>query len=110
MKISYKLNADLPPLAWAANCKDGSVEVIHGNQVECCDSFFVDGAWNGEFIKGNFHSSDWFCGTGGRLFDDKIIFSTPSYINGGIYVADFLPRGGSNCFKQSLSFDGIKRV
>jgi hypothetical protein len=86
MNILYQLNDKLPPLAWVAHCQDSSVKVLHGNRVECADSFFVAGAWNGDFQSGNFESADWFCGTGGHLHENKIIFSTPTHVIGGLYL------------------------
>ncbi len=87
MYFSYKLLENLPPLAWVANCFNGKIEVIHGNKVECKDKFFVDGAWNGAFIDGNFIDSSWFCGTGAEINNETVIFSTPTHIIGGLYVA-----------------------
>ncbi len=87
MQIKYRLNKDLPPLAWLSNCLDGEVDVLHGNKVECRENFFVDGAWNGEFEKGGFAEADWFCGTGGRVSERKVIFSTPTHVIGGLYLA-----------------------
>ncbi len=85
MVIEYKLIEALPPLAWLAKINNGLCSVIHGKNVETKDLFFVEGAWNGEFIKGKFDSSDWFCGTGGIIENDSIVFSTPSHVTSGLF-------------------------
>lgn len=86
MRIVYELNDKLPPLAWTAHCNNGVIEVLHGNRVGCTASFFVDGVWNGGFKLGNFESADWFCGTGGHVYEDKVIFSTPTHVTRGLYL------------------------
>lgn len=85
MNVRYKQIENLPPLAWLAYCKNGNVEVIHGNKVECYQNFFVEGAWNGSFVDGDFCESEWFCGTGASINDENIIFSTPTHISHGIF-------------------------
>lgn len=94
MQIRYEKNNNLPPLAWLASVNNGITSVICGRNVECRDSFFVEGAWNGAFSAGNFLSSDWFCGTGGRLNDNGIVFSTPTHVTSGLFTANCWKRGG----------------
>lgn len=93
MQLQFTEIKKLPPLAWYAEIKDGIVNVIHGPHVEISDTWFVEGAWSGEFSQGDFIQSDWFCGTGGLLREDKIIFSTPSHVTGGLFVSKFLGGG-----------------
>ena len=85
MKITYKKNDKLPPLAWLAECEKGNIMVYHGERVEARENFWVEGAWNGEFSQGDFEKADWFCGTGAKRTGEKICFSTPSHINYGLY-------------------------
>lgn len=85
MKVSYKLIENLPPLVWAAFCNNGNIEVILGKNVECKENFFVEGAWDGLFNEGGFCRSEWFCGTGASVTDEKIMFSTPTHIAHGLY-------------------------
>ena len=87
MKLQYKRIHTLPPLAWLAYVNNGAATVLCGSSVECTDDFFVDGAWNGDFANGDFAKSDWFCGTGGRLTDYGIVFSTPSHVTSGLFAA-----------------------
>lgn len=85
MNIFYKYVNELPKLVWVAEIEKNRVNVLHGADVECNDNFFVEGAWNGDFHKGDFCESNWFCGTGGILNDRGICFSTPSHITYGLY-------------------------
>lgn len=98
MRIIYVLKNELPPLAWVAHSSNGVIEVLHGNRVECTDSFFVEGAWDGGFKLGNFESADWFCGTGGHVYEDKVIFSTPTHVISGLYLVK--ESGGGVLYKQ----------
>lgn len=102
MQIQYTEIKDLPSLAWFAEIKDGKVEVIHGSHVENSDTWFVEGAWSGDFSKGNFIQSDWFCGTGGLLREDRIIFSTPTHVTSGLFMSKI--SGGGYRVSNSLYF------
>ena len=104
MKIRYKEIQNLPPLAWLANVKDGNVEIIHGENVKTYENFFVEGAWNGSFRLGDFLGSDWFCGTGGVLQKDLIVFSTPSHVTSGLFVSDRSSNSGGVLISNSLHF------
>ena len=85
MRINYQLKDIVPPMAWIANVKDGVANVLHGKSVCCEKSFFVEGAWNGEFDRGEFVNSNWFCGTGAEMHEDRIVFSTPSHVIYGLF-------------------------
>ena len=101
MKLSYILKKELAPLAWVASINNAVVTVTHGNQVETYSDFFVAGAWNGSFSKGNFIESDWFCGTGATLKKNKIIFSTPSHVTTSLFY-DFNAISGEIVVSNSL--------
>ncbi len=88
MKLIYEENKALPPLGWCAAIKDGTAHIVHGVQVETNPHFFVDGAWDGDFASGNFVDAEWFCGTGAALLDGKIVFSTPTHVTAGLYMAN----------------------
>lgn len=90
MQLLYRLIENLPPLAWIAICKYGKVQVFHGNKVECRDDFFVDGTWNGDFTKGDFINAGWFCGTGGRIVEDAVVFSIPTHVVGGLFITPYV--------------------
>lgn len=109
MKFTYKRNEKLPPLAWLAYVKNGVVEVTHGSMVETNDRFFVDGAWNGNYIDGGFSSANWFCGTGAEIINDSVVFSTPSHVTAGLYLYEI--KGGtyvSNSLQFLLVMSGLK--
>ena len=87
MKFKYQLNESLPPLAWLAkfNKRGGEIKTLHGSMVECRDSFFVSGVWDGEFEKGEFDTALSFHGTGGILRDNSVIFVTPNHLQESLY-------------------------
>lgn len=85
MRIQYLRNEKLPPLAWAASVRNGIAKVVHGNNVECFEDCFFEGAWSGAFQEKCFDTSEWFCGTGGKIRDQKIVFSTPTPVTYSLY-------------------------
>ncbi len=86
MRIEYEVK-DIAPMSWLAHVKDGIAKVTHGVSVCCEDGYFVEGAWNGDFTKGQFVSSNWFCGTGAEVKNNRIIFSTPTHVTYGLFSA-----------------------
>ena len=93
MQIHYTEIKNLPRLAWLAEIKDGNVDIIHGTWVETFKNWFVEGAWSGDFAKGKFGESDWFCGTGAMVINDRIVFSTPTHVTNGLFIQN-IPGGG----------------
>lgn len=87
MKFAYRELDNLPSLSWIADIKGNVATVIHGGRVEAREKFFVEGAWNGDFSSGNFDTSDWFCGTGGKIDGKACIFSTPSHVTSGLFTS-----------------------
>jgi hypothetical protein len=92
---------DLPPLSWLA-IVDGSplVTVLHGSLVEMSDDFFVEGAWSGDYSRGNLADCDCMFGSGGQIRDGTLLFvtsiATTDYVfyyeHKGIYlVSNSLP-------------------
>lgn len=82
MHFHYTKIDTLPPLAWLAEINDGEVNIIHGSHVETFDKWFVEGAWGGDFL-----CSSWFCGTGGVVNENHVIFSTPTHVTNGLFIA-----------------------
>ena len=72
----YHLNKDLLKLAWLAKVDPDTskILVIHGSSVECRDDWLVEGVWDDDFEKGNFHRSENFFGSGMRIEGDSIYF------------------------------------
>ncbi len=102
MKLEYERIKKLPPLAWIADIKGETANIICGENVECNNRFFVEGAWSGEFQSGNFIESDWFCGTGGICTVDGITFSTPSHVTSGLFSSKLLGEVGGVLVSNSL--------
>lgn len=87
MRMIYNENKDLPGLAWIAVVHDGDIQVIHGLKVEVQDDFFVEGAWGGgNFVASGFDTAEWFCGTGGMIYEDRIVFATPTGMHAGLFM------------------------
>lgn len=81
LQFNYHTNSILPPLAWCATIQRGhsGVSVHHGASLEARPSFFVEGAWDGEFSLGDFDRAQCLVGTGGRAYGESLVFSTPSH-------------------------------
>lgn len=102
MILHYKEIKNLPPLSWFAEVKDGEANIFHGFRVEISDNWYVEGAWSGDFKKGDFLQSEWFCGTGAKVFNDQIVFSTPTHVTSGLFVQNI--QGGGYRVSNSLYF------
>lgn len=77
--IHYHPIVELPKLLWLAAIQlDGkTVTVFHGPAVECHDEWLVEGIWDGEFSRGEFHRSEHFFGSGLRVDGDRL-YCVPS--------------------------------
>src|ERR1700741_1434811 len=73
-KINYRPIGELPKLMWLAVVQPESktLTVLHGSAVECRDQWFVEGIWDGEFARGEFHRSEHFFGSGVRVDGDRV--------------------------------------
>ena len=69
MRLDYREGLYLPSMAWCARVQLGNPVVLvrHGSGVECDDSFFVEGVWNGAFRDGGFPDATICLGSGGRI-------------------------------------------
>lgn len=69
MEFRYRKIDKIPCLAWIAVLRANSdiIDVVHGSLVDCFDRFFVAGAWDGDFLSGDFCRSNFPCCTGGSL-------------------------------------------
>jgi hypothetical protein len=88
-RLVTRPNAGLPRLAWCAvvTPSAATVEVSHGEAVECGDDFWVEGAWDGEFTAGAFADALLFMGSGAKLTADGVVFSTASHTVEALYYA-----------------------
>lgn len=103
MKLEYSINHNIPKLAWYAEVHKGKdvVEVECGDNIEYNDEWFVEGAWCGDFQKGNFSNDIFFLGTGAVLQRDTICFATPGHTLERIYIIkdnEKLALSNSLCF------------
>lgn len=73
-KFRYRPVAELPKLMWLATIQleSKAVTIFHGLAVECRDQWMVEGIWDGEFWRGNFHRSEHFFGSGIRAEGDRL--------------------------------------
>jgi hypothetical protein len=78
--ILYHAVAELPRLAWLASLElgGGILSVFHGSAVELHDEWMVEGVWDGDFDRGDFHRSENFFGSGIRIEDDRVYFVASS--------------------------------
>jgi hypothetical protein len=81
MKFAFHRYDHLPLLSWCAELSKGEriVKVLHGPWVETEAQFFVEGVWDGAYELGGFDSSSVFMGSGGKLTDTGVVFSTPCH-------------------------------
>lgn len=78
-KIHYQPIAELPKLMWLAAIQPDrrTVRALHGPAVECRDEWMVEGIWDAEFSRGEFHRSEHFFGSGIRVDGDRV-YCVPS--------------------------------
>jgi hypothetical protein len=78
-QIDYRPIAELPKLMWLAVIRqdERTVTVLHGPAVECRDQWLVEGIWDGDFARGEFHRSENFFGSGLRVEGDRL-YCVPS--------------------------------
>lgn len=85
MQITYIEMQQLPKMAWGAIVEKETlnVTVYHGSNVEAQEDFFVEGAWESDFIEGRFDQANFFNGSGGRKkqksFKKTFMFVTSSH-------------------------------
>lgn len=79
MKFEFIKLDHLPRLSWCAQLRKDRevVEVFHGPWVETGENWFVEGAWDGEFDKHSFVTSEAFAGSGAQVVENGVLFSTP---------------------------------
>jgi len=78
MVFEFENFDSLPQLAWCAHIQHtGVVRVRHGSAVEVCEDAFVEGAWDGEFSAMAFDDASTLAGSGGRLRNNSVVFSSP---------------------------------
>jgi hypothetical protein len=86
MRLTFRRNDDLPPLAWHCriDAPGGTADILHGAGVEVRENAFFEGAWNGEFRRMDFLEHERF-GTGGAIVDGALRFAAPDHILSGLF-------------------------
>jgi hypothetical protein len=76
MNLSYLLVNTLPKLAWCAviNNHEKTCTLYHGKEVEVCNDFFAEGAWNEGFNRLGLAKATTLCGTAGCRTEKGIRF------------------------------------
>jgi hypothetical protein len=99
-KFSFESLSEIPRLSWLAIVTNSPiVRVLHGNSVETTDSFFIEGAWSGDFSAGNLSESDCLFGSGGQLKDGVLTLVSSIATTDYLYIYD---KKGSYFFSNSL--------
>lgn len=90
-------------MAWGAHLRRGSdvVRVFHGPWVETHGDWFVEGAWTGDFEKGELDAALFNVGSGGVLRNGQAVFVSPTDVRSRIYSAR---RGDDLFFSNSMVF------
>jgi hypothetical protein len=80
MRFEFVPCATIPRLAWCAQLRRGEdvARIYHGPWVETRDGWFVEGAWTGEFERGELDTARFNLGTGGVLRAGRAVFCTQS--------------------------------
>lgn len=80
-KFRYHTFDELPKLGWAmvvsSECE--TVDVYCGQLVEQKDAWFVSGVWDGNFADADFASAEFFCATGAKIEDNKVVVYSPTH-------------------------------
>lgn len=80
MRFEFHRHESLPRLAWCARLRRGDevVRIDHGPWVETRGHWFVEGAWAGDFVQGDFENAIHLAGSAGRADADCVVFCTAS--------------------------------
>lgn len=103
MELKINIIETLPKLSWLTRIeKDNNTATLYcGKWVDCNKGFFVEGAWEDDFEKGNFDESLAFTGSGGIVDNEKIKFVTPYNTIEAIYSTKL---DDNYYFSNSISF------
>lgn len=103
MKLQYRCESALPKLAWCAVVDRSLQRVVvrHGSRVEVRPSFFIEGAWDGDFAQGDFTLTPCIFGSGAVVDEDGVTFVTSCSTTDSLYYFD---SGGQVTVSNSLPF------
>jgi len=103
MRFSYTRCDSLPRLGWCAHLRRGSgvARVYHGPWVETRDDWFVEGAWTGQFERGELDKALFLVGSGGVVRSGRAVFCTQTDMIERLYSI----RAGDDLFmSNSMAF------
>lgn len=80
-KFSYHVIEGLPKLGWAMIMQknESTVDVYCGSWLERQDGWFVSGVWDGVFLEADFSAAEFFCATGAKIEEDKVVVYSPTH-------------------------------
>lgn len=81
MRFTYHIMPEFAKLSWCAKVNRGAevTDVYAGAAVECQDTWFVSGVWDGDFRKADFDTAEFFCGTGAKIQGGEVVFYSYSH-------------------------------
>ena len=81
MRFTYHIMPEFAKLSWCAKVNRGAevTDVYAGAAVECQDTWFVSGVWDGDFRKADFDAAEFFCGTGAKIQGGEVVFYSYSH-------------------------------
>lgn len=85
-KIKMDLNKNLPKLAWYCTHKKGETSIHYGQNVFAHEQGIIEGIWDDNFEKLNYHEAEHVFGSGVFFCKEKISFVSPSHLLEGIYL------------------------
>jgi hypothetical protein len=80
MRFEFVPCPTIPRLAWCAQLRpgEGVARIYHGSWVETRGDWFVEGAWTGDFERGELDAARFNLGSGGVLRAGRAVFCTQS--------------------------------
>lgn len=80
-EFRYHICGDLAKLGWGMVIHKNSpfIDVYAGSYVETTDRWFVSGVWDGEFSEADFENVEFFCATGVKLENGRIVVYSPTH-------------------------------
>jgi hypothetical protein len=84
-QVDVSVDARLPQLSWVCVIQEGKYHFTVGSGVETGATFIVEGVWDTQFGKGEFHRTNYFYGSGAVL-GKYVIFVPPKHCFEYLYV------------------------
>src|SRR3954451_659807 len=90
MKLSVRIDASLPQLAWLVEIDREAlvVRATVGNSVEVGSDFLVSGVWDGRFADGRFDATECFFGTGLVIRSSTAVLVSSAALADAVYYRE----------------------